>query len=451
MTMTNGKLQIANHCCPVKLFRTPCNFLIMRKKRAKMSFYDLKCFPGFSGLGPVRISLEEGCREPRTNHIRSNHEVSFSRRVRSMRSALRWEPIHQALLLLGSVSGHGLRPTDLSREPSRHRSLSGNTAQQALSLWAQRTSEAILACRCQRTSRLENLCRFRAHAHRHCAPAVRRHRPRVGPGRNALRAGRHDYRSVSFDVPLGKIQKGQGCNQASHNDRDSQLYPSVYRYNSRQSSRREGARHPHTRARLIPGNGSRLSRFCSSLCPQSGASFLRHPSQKQSSIPASVLSFRGQVQRPEKRPDWHLDWAANLHFVSRSIAARDLLFSRDSQVLCLSDQQFFSSSTDRRQSISLSLANRTLFQMDQTASTNQTFLWHLSEQREDSNLDWSLSLHANSDHQKAAWLEAQPLYTILQILSLSLFEKKPILSLFEDYDEQLETFDSSNQLNLWEI
>src|SRR4029077_9318469 len=43
------------------------------------------------------------------------------------------------------------------------------------------------------------------------------------------------------------------------------------------------------------------------------------------------------------------------------------------------------------------------------------------------------------------------LYTILQILSLSLFEKKPILSLFEDYDTQLETTDPTNQLNLWEI
>jgi uncharacterized protein DUF4372/DDE family transposase len=43
------------------------------------------------------------------------------------------------------------------------------------------------------------------------------------------------------------------------------------------------------------------------------------------------------------------------------------------------------------------------------------------------------------------------LYTILQILSLSLFEKKPILSLFEDYDEQLETIDPTNQLNLWRI
>lgn len=45
----------------------------------------------------------------------------------------------------------------------------------------------------------------------------------------------------------------------------------------------------------------------------------------------------------------------------------------------------------------------------------------------------------------------ESLYTILQILSLSLFEKTPILSLFEDYDEQVQTTDSTNQLNLWEI
>src|SRR5437867_3598248 len=418
-----------NHCCPVKHFRRRGNLLIAKKKQTKMSFYDLKCFPGFSGFGPVRISLEEGSREPRTNDIRSNHAVSFSRRVRSVRSAFRWEPIHKALLLLGSVSRHGLRPADLSREPSRHRSLSGNTAPQALSLRAQRTSEAILACRCQRTSGLENLRRFCAYTHRHRPPALRRHRPRLGPRRNGLRAGRHDYRSVSFDVSLGKIQKGQGCYQASHNDRDSQLYPSVYRYNSRQSSRCECARHPHARPRVIPGNGSRLSRFRSSLRPPSGAIFLRHPSKKQSSVPSSVLSFRGQIQRCEKRPDWHLDWAANFHFVSRSFASSDLLLGRDSQAIRLSDQQFFSSSTHRGQSLPLSLANRTLFQMDQTASANQTFLRHFGKQREDSDLDWGLCICAHRDHQKAARPQAQPLHNSTDSQSVIIRENahsKPI-------------------------
>jgi len=45
----------------------------------------------------------------------------------------------------------------------------------------------------------------------------------------------------------------------------------------------------------------------------------------------------------------------------------------------------------------------------------------------------------------------ESLYTILQIFSLSLFEKTPILSLFEDYDEQVQTTDSTNQLNLWQF
>jgi hypothetical protein len=45
----------------------------------------------------------------------------------------------------------------------------------------------------------------------------------------------------------------------------------------------------------------------------------------------------------------------------------------------------------------------------------------------------------------------QDLYTILQVLSLTLFEKTPILSLFQNYDDQALSYDSSNQLNLWEI
>jgi hypothetical protein len=43
------------------------------------------------------------------------------------------------------------------------------------------------------------------------------------------------------------------------------------------------------------------------------------------------------------------------------------------------------------------------------------------------------------------------LYTILQILSLSLLEKKPIFSLFQDHDDRIQITDSPNQLNLWEI
>lgn len=42
-------------------------------------------------------------------------------------------------------------------------------------------------------------------------------------------------------------------------------------------------------------------------------------------------------------------------------------------------------------------------------------------------------------------------YTILQVLSVSLFEKKPILSLFDGLEDQSEPHHTRNQLNLWEI
>jgi hypothetical protein len=45
----------------------------------------------------------------------------------------------------------------------------------------------------------------------------------------------------------------------------------------------------------------------------------------------------------------------------------------------------------------------------------------------------------------------QDIYTILQVLSLTLFEKTPILSLFDSYDEPFQRTDSTNQLSLWEI
>lgn len=45
----------------------------------------------------------------------------------------------------------------------------------------------------------------------------------------------------------------------------------------------------------------------------------------------------------------------------------------------------------------------------------------------------------------------QDIYTILQVLSLTLFEKTPILSLFDSYDDSFQRTDSTNQLNLWEI
>src|ERR1035437_1061766 len=55
--------------------------------------------------------------------------VSSQARVRQMRRPLSRQSTRTALSLLGSISGHGLCPTDLPRIPARHRDMSAGDAQ----------------------------------------------------------------------------------------------------------------------------------------------------------------------------------------------------------------------------------------------------------------------------------------------------------------------------------
>ena len=151
-----------------------------------------------------RSTSKESAFEPRTNRVCSTHQLLVSQRIQPVRRALRWQQECAHFLLLGPVADNVIRPTDLSREPSRYRSVSGRTTEQALSLRTQRTSEALLACRCQRTSGLENLRRFRSHAHRHCSPALRRHRAGLGPYRNGLTRSTPRLSICVFRCSLGQ-------------------------------------------------------------------------------------------------------------------------------------------------------------------------------------------------------------------------------------------------------
>jgi len=60
--------------------------------------------------------------------------------------------------------------------------------------------------------------------------------------------------------------------------------------------------------------------------------------------------------------------------------------------------------------------------MDQATSAHQAFSWHQRERGEDANLVRGRHLRIDRDHQKELHLNAS-LYTLLQILSVSVFEK----------------------------
>jgi hypothetical protein len=52
--------------------------------------------------------------------------------------------------------------------------------------------------------------------------------------------------------------------------------------------------------------------------------------------------------------------------------------------------------------LSMPLASRIIFQMDQAASSDKGFLWHIRKCGEDSNLDCNISVCSGRHNKKAA-------------------------------------------------
>src|SRR5258705_2607238 len=375
-----------------------------------MDFYDLNFVPTFSSPIILRTHFEESWCESRTNHFCPSHGIRLPRRISTLRSEIRRKSQRSKAVVLEPVSGHGLCPTDLSPQPSRHRSLFAGATFQALSLPFQIPHSKVLPGRPQRGARLENLRRLCSFPDRHRSTSVCGHRSWIGSGDDRVCSGRYHHRSVSEGFPLGYLQACQGSHQASHTDGSSQLYSRLYRHHSRQSPRRSFSRCDCPRARLFFGDGSGLHRFCSALCPSSGAGFLCGARQAKLSVPPSLFPNRGPFNRLKKRPNRFAHRTAQSKALSYPASKSQLLLRTNRSIPGLFNQQLFHRSTDRSSHLPLSLANRTVLQMDQATPTNQTLLGHLTQQCQESNLDCPGRLRAHCDHQKEARSTAKSLH-----------------------------------------
>lgn len=68
--------------------------------------------------------------------------------------------------------------------------------------------------------------------------------------------------------------------------------------------------------------------------------------------------------------------------------------------------------------------------MDQTTPANQIIRRQQRERRKDANLDRHMRLRFDCHHQKRLQIEAS-LHSMLQVLSLTLFETTPIIDLLQ--------------------
>ena len=99
------------------------------------------------------------------------------------------------------------------------------------------------------------------------------------------------------------------------------------------------------------------------------------------------------------------DRSRNVLFPSRLSAAaapHSLLRRQSRQAVCVLNQQLRFACGDDRRAVQIAVADRIIFQMDQTAPANQNVLRHESERRQNSNLDRGFRLPARRHRETTA-------------------------------------------------
>jgi hypothetical protein len=87
--------------------------------------------------------------------------------------------------------------------------------------------------------------------------------------------------------------------------------------------------------------------------------------------------------------------------------------------------------------------------MDQTTSSNKSFLWDIGKCGQDSNLDCNVCVCSGSQNKETVKIRLEFLYN-LQIFSITLFEKMPILQALTETYYKNKITSGHIQLNLFE-
>ena len=330
----------------------------------------------------------------------SGHGVSSSIRIFQMCRAISRQLQSKRLYLSGSISLPGLCPINISGEPAGYRSLPAGSARQTLPYGHSRESLPQHPGLRQRDQGLAHLRRFCPSAYPDRPQALRQRRLWGKTGAHRLRPGFQHHRFMSFSLSLGQVQKEQGGSENPYPAGLSRQYTHLHLDHPR-----EGLRCVHSRP-IDPGtgsllhNGSGLHRFRPLVCSAPPSGLLCNQGQEQFQIPPVILSSSGQIHRPYLRPDGNTDRHADQERLPGKNPANQILRSGNPNTVRFSDQQLCASSYHHRQTLQMSLAGGTIFQMDQATPKNQSLLRHIRECRENPNLDCHIGLCPDSYYQK---------------------------------------------------
>ena len=248
---------------------------------------DLKRFSSI--CDPARDSFAGGIDELGKAGIRTSYAAFAADNVSEVCGALWRRAQGQELFLSRSISLHGVRPTDISGKPARHRSVSASARKQAVPLGHSESSVAQHAGRCQRSARLAHLRRLCAISDPYCPAFVCGRTVWGGSERDGLRPGCQRHRLVPVGVFLGAVSLGESGHQAAYAFGPARQYPFVPAYQRRQTARRECSGPVAARARSLLHHGPGLYRLRAALSPSPGGQLLRDASPRPISRPSAAI------------------------------------------------------------------------------------------------------------------------------------------------------------------
>src|SRR3990170_7907214 len=371
--------------------------------------------------------------ELRQNRLCAVDRVSSGSRIPKVRRPIPRGVQGPEIHLSRPVPLHGLRAADVSRKPAGHRNLPEGRPGKALPHWHPGRNLPNHSGEGQRKPRLAHLCRLRTGTHPNGKNTVRERSVRGRVGADGIRPRLHDDRSVPLPLPVGEVPETEGGRQAPHASGLAGEHPLVHQDYRRQVARRQRPGRTDPRAGIVLRDGPRISglRTASSLLGLLGllhsAFFIIRakknlcyrrlystPVDKTTGVRSDQTIVLTGVNTAEHYPDKlrrirfvDAETRKNLVFLYNDFSLPPesiaLLYKQRWQV-----ELFF-------RWIKQHLRIKAFFGTSENAVKTQVWIAIsvyvlVAIIRKRLNLDWSL-------------------YTILQILSIAVFEKEPIIQI----------------------
>src|SRR5688572_7424047 len=210
-------------------------------------------------------------------------------------------------------------------------------------------------------------------------------------------------------VSVGNVSLDQGGGEIAHLARFARQHSGLHPHQRWAASRDERPGSAPSRARRLLCDGPRLRRFRGTAPLPPGWRLLRASCSIHSQRAAPLFGSRGTQYRTHLRSDCTSQFVLLQAPFPRSIAPDKDPRCPIRQIGGAAHQQFRAARTHDRRTLPLPLAGGTVLQMDQAASSDQSFLRYLGERRQDADLDRGIRLRARGHNQKAPSSRCFPL------------------------------------------